>query len=596
MGMGMERNAWFSQATPTQHLAIYPKVMEFLLEKTGIKVDAMLMKKFIPLSGMLNIDEVDDIEKAWQEVANILGMAVKDLKLKILPQAALYSIADHTRTLLFTLSDGALPSNVGGGYNLRILARRALSFIDKYGWDIKLGEVCRKHAEELKPIFPELSRHLDNVERILNHEKEKYEATKENIKREVSRIIARGVITEEDFLELYDSKGITPQLIVEEAVSQGLEWEVPPNFYGKVSEMHEQKKQEHQTNKERQLNISNIPETKALYYDDYKLISFDARVLQVITDEGNYIILDKTAFYPTSGGQLHDIGTINNIQVTDVFKQGPYIIHKVESLNGIKENINVKGEINLKRRVQLTQHHTATHVVNAAAREILGSHINQAGAKKTIKKAHLDITHYKTLTTEEIEAIEKKANEFVKKALDVKKYFLPRSEAEKRFGMSIYQGGAVPGKNIRIVEIVGIDVEACGGTHLDNTSEIEEVKIIKSTKIQDGIVRLIFTAGEAARSVEQNEEELLSKASELLGVEKPYIVSSADKLFRVWKAVRKARAKSINLSEEELNIKGNEPFEGDALKELASKLKTQPQYVIKTIEKFLRDIKDYKNR
>ncbi|MHA1234078.1 MAG: alanine--tRNA ligase-related protein, partial [Promethearchaeota archaeon] len=157
-------------------------------------------------------------------------------------------------------------------------------------------------------------------------------------------------------------------------------------------------------------------------------------------------VLDQSVAYPTSGGQLHDIGTINGQKFNSVLKQGNYIIHILSEKPKFKEGEMVKVEVDKKWRLQLSQHHTATHIVNAAARFILGSHINQAGAKKTMKHSNLDITHYEQISREDLLKIEKKANEIVDKAIDMKLFFIPRSEAEQKYGMAIYQGGAVPGK------------------------------------------------------------------------------------------------------------------------------------------------------
>ena len=250
----------------------------------------------------------------------------------------------------------------------------------------------------------------------------------------------------------------------------------------------------HATEREMELDLEGIPETKSLYYYDYTETSNSAKVLKIID---KMVVLDKTVTYPTSGGQLHDIGVINNQKFSDAFKQGNYTIHVLDEIPYFKEGDSVKIEVDKEWRKQLSQHHTATHIMNAAARDILGSHINQAGAKKTIKKSHLDITHYEQIPRDKLVEIENKANKIVEKAIDLNLSFIPRSEAEKNYGMSIYQGGAVPGKNLRIVEIPGIDVEACGGTHLNNTSETGYIHITKSQKIQDGIVRLTFVAGEA---------------------------------------------------------------------------------------------------
>jgi alanyl-tRNA synthetase len=590
MGMGHERNAWFTQGTPTQHQAVYPDVVEKLQKRTGVEFDNDLMHKFYPISGKLNVDEVDDINEAWKEVAGILKVEVKDLKEKIMKASGIFSVADHTRTLLFILNDGGLPSNVGGGYNLRVLIRRALGFIDKFNWDLTLAEVCTWHAEFLKPIFPELMGNLDNIKKILTVERQKYEATKVKTRQIVKKIIEKD-ITEKTLLELYDSNGISPDLIIKEALKLGKKIEMPDNFYGKISELHEQKAQVHATKKDFSLDLNGLPETIANYYDDYKINEFKAKVLKVID---NKVILDKTLFYPTSGGQLNDIGVINGIEVIDVFKQGAIIVHVLKDKLDLTIGEEVNGKIDLERRTQLSQHHTAAHIVNRAAKNVLGMHINQAGAKKTLKKAHLDITHYQAVSESELKEIEKEANAIIKKNVKINKKFYPRREAEDKFGMEIYQGGAVPGKMVRIIEIPEIDIEACGGTHLNNTCETGIIKMEKSTKIQDGIVRLTFTAGAAAEKSVCSFDDVLDEVSKLLEVENNQIPARVKEIFALWKKTKKAKKKKKVLSNEELKLSSNEVFDGDVLIEIGKILRTQPAHVIKTLNRFLKDIEEYK--
>lgn len=591
MGMGMERNAWFTQATPTQHQAVYPTVINKLLKQTEIEIDDELMKRFVPYSGMLNIDEIEDIDKAWQKVAKLVGIGVSALKERIIPLSRIFAIADHTRTLLFALNDGALPSNVGGGYNLRVLVRRCLAFIDKYKWNINLADICREHASYLKPIFPELSENLDEIEKILDVEKIKFESTKQKTASIVKRLV-KEEITEEKLIELYDSNGILPQLIIDEAAKYGKKIERPKNFFGKVAERHEQKEQEHATRKKEALNIEGVEETKALYFDDYKRTEFEAKVLKII---GNNVILNMTAFYPTSGGQMHDTGTISGCKVLEVFKQGAVIVHKMETIS-FKEGEIVKGSVDFERRKQLTQHHTATHIINASARKILGRHVNQAGAKKTESKAHLDITHYSSLTDSELKAIEEEANRIVEADYKIISEFLPRNQAEKKYGMAIYQGGAVPGKSIRIIEIEGIDVEACGGTHLHSTGEVGEIKIIKSTKIQDGIIRLVFTAGKAKEKAESKDEEVLSEAAKILGVKVNQVPARAEELFSKWKKARKAVKKKKEIDIKSLELVSESGYEGNVLAKTAEILRTQPEFIVKTIRRFKDELEDFKEK
>jgi len=587
MGMGHERNAWFTLGKSTSYETTFPTVCKKLYHATGIKVDPELIKKFLPYSSYLNVDEVEDINKTWGVVADKIGVDVAELKEKILPLAAVYSIGEHTRSLLFALNDGALPSNVGGGYNLRIILRRALSMIDKYGWNIYLPEVANWHAEYLKPLFPELMENLDGIQKILDVEKNKYIATKQKTKSIVEGLLkAKQEIKESKLLELYDSQGISPEIIKEEAEKLGQKVVVPDDFYSKVAAMHEQNVQEHATERKEKLPLEGIPDTKALYFDDYAKIDFEGKVLKII---GKNVVLDQTATYPTSGGQMHDIGSLNKEKFVDAFKQGGVIVHVMEKEPGFKEGSMIKGNIDFERRKQLAQHHTSTHIVNAAARRVLGKHINQAGAKKTEEKAHLDITHYESLSDEELKKIEAEANKLVREKIPVRSYFMPREEAEKRYGMAIYQGGAVPGKMIRVIEVPEVDVEACGGTHLKNTSEAGEIRILKSTKIQDGIVRITFTAGKAAEKETKGKESVLKEAAKLLECEIDQIPGRAQELFTNWKAVVK-KGKKL----ESTKLKSSERFKGDVLEKTAEVLNTQPENVTKTISRFLKELREGK--
>jgi alanyl-tRNA synthetase len=595
MGLGQERVAWFSQGAPNIYEAIFPAVLRKLEERTKVQYDAELFKRFSPFSSLLNIDEVEDINAAWAEVGGKLGMDGAELKEKIMPMTAIYSIAEHTRALLLALNDGALPSNVGGGYNLRVILRRALAFIDQFEWKLELKEVAKWHAEELKEMFPELIENVDEVGKILDVETDKYKASKEKAQHIVERIIHKEITTDV-LLTLYDSDGVSPEMVRDEAKKHGKTIVVPDNFYTLVGQLHEQKEKKLATHKEAGLDLEGLPETEVLYWGSHKELEFDAKVLRVIDDK---VVLDRSAFYPTSGGQLHDVGTLNDAEVVDVFKQGHCVVHTVKSGegDGLKEGSVVKGVIDAERRLQLAIHHTATHIVNGAAKQVLGRHVWQAGAAKTLDKARLDITHYDSLSEEEMEGIEDAANEVIRQDLEVKKSLVPRKEAEEKYGFVLYQGGAVPGKSIRVVEIPGFDVEACGGTHLDTTGEVGEIKLLKSSKLQDGIVRLEYVAGKAISKVEKQEGEVLGKIAEQLGVEKELVPGRAAELFAVWKKTRKAVKKKKQMDASELELVSKDKTEGsddDILEETAKVLSTQVQHVANTVSRFLKELDEMK--
>ncbi|MFH1064034.1 MAG: alanine--tRNA ligase [Candidatus Woesearchaeota archaeon] len=593
MGLGMERVAWFSQGAPNIYEATFPAVLRKLEARTKVTYDVDLFKRFSPYSALLNIDEVEDINKAWENVGSKLGMKGALLKERIMPMTAIYSIAEHTRALLVALNDGALPSNVGGGYNLRVILRRALSFIDQFSWQIDLKEVAAWHAEELKPVFPELIENVSEISKILDVETEKYKASKQKAQQIVDRIIHKE-INDEVLLELYDSHGISPDMVKAAAKARNKTIIIPDNFYTMVAALHEQKEKKLATKKADDIALDGVPDTEILYWGSPKDLEFEAKVLKVIDDN---VILDKTAFYPTSGGQMHDIGRLGDAEVIEVFKQGANIVHKIKGK--LSEGDTVKGVVDSQRRMQLAKHHTATHIVNGAAKKVLGMHIWQAGAAKTLEKSRLDITHYDSLSPEEMEAIEKEANATVKKSLPIEKILIPRKEAEERYGFTLYQGGAVPGKMIRVVNIPGIDVEACGGTHIDNTSEVGEIKLLKSSKLQDGIVRLEFVAGDAVHHVVKHEAETLSKVAELLGVKKEQVAARAEEIFTKWKNARKAlkKKKPLDASELELSSTSEDNLsDEEILDKAASVLSTQPQHVEKTLQRFIKELEDMKGQ
>lgn len=596
MGLGMERIAWFSQATPTLYDAVFPQVLRKLEERTKVKYDSQLFKKFSPYASLLNADEVADVNAVWEHIAQKLSRDASELRSRIEPMTAIYSIAEHSRALLFAIHDGALPSNVGGGYNLRVILRRALSFIDQYDWKIELKEVARWHAQELEKLFPELSENLTQTDMILDVETKKYHASKEKAQSIVERMITKDVTTEQ-LLNLYDSHGISPETVRQEAQRFGKKIVIPDNFYAQVAALHEKK--EHRTATKRTvgppLPLHNIIETKALYFDDWRLIEFEAEVVFVSDD---YVVLNRTAFYPTSGGQEHDRGTIGRVgvadsfEVTDVYKQGNHIVHVVPN-HALNVRDPVAGLVNANVRQQLTQHHSATHIIGGAARQVLGDHVWQAGAAKTVEKARIDITHFDSLTQKELDSIEALANVIVEENKPMFKRFVPRHLAEAEYGMRLYQGGVAPGKMLRVVEIPGFDVEACGGTHLNMTGEAEHIKILKSSKLQDGIVRIEFAAGNAAQQLIRDEDVLLEEIAALLGCDHAQIIGRVQELFTKWKAAKKLSHCGAQSEKIDLTLQSTKKFDGpshEIVLRVATILSTQPEHITKTIRRFFDDL------
>ncbi len=504
MGMGHERIAWISQGTETSYECVMPSVLENMKEEIGLETDQDIWEQFLPYSGELNVDEVEDIDAKWDEISSEIGIDTKDLKDEIKPAAGLYSVAEHTRALLFALADGKLPSNTGGGHNLRLVYRRAKDFIERYDWSIELGDVVEWHAEELKPIFPELEKKLPEVKKILDVEAEKYEKARRNALKQLESWDEQPSV--DDMVELYESHGVSPEMMEEAG------FKVPEDFYAHVTS--EDEVVEEAVDR---FDLDGVPGTELLYYEDEREKEMSAVVVETVDD---WVALDRTVFYPEGGGQVNDTGIINGEKVTDVQKQGDIVLHKVPG-HSFEKGTAVDAVVDWERRYQLMQNHTATHIVNGAVKQFFGNHIWQAGSKKTEEKARLDVTHYENIDRDTLDRLEQDIRKVVLDDIDVSKTVLSKSEAERRFGFRIYQGGAPPGDEVRIVEVDGFDIEACGGTHVSASSEVEEFVFTGSRKVQDGVIRLEYKAGDAAFDYIEGIRERVETVSDMLGVESP---------------------------------------------------------------------------
>ncbi len=525
MGAGLERFSWITMGTPTSYDCTFGSVIKYLENSIGIQKDESFLSNYFKfVSRKFNIiedDSSDKIIKLKKSIAHEMGVTFEHLEKIVSPYEAIYTIADHTRTLLFAISDGSLPSNVGGGYNLRILLRRVLSIIERFKWNIKIEDLIDTHVGYLKNMFPELEENKSEIYTILNLESERYESTRQRMNDIASTIRKNGKqLNVDDLIRLYESDGITPDFLKEVNVIT----EIPSNFYLKLSELHNINQKPLYTPTIE--GLEGLSPTKLLYYEDSSIREFDAQILKI---KGNYVILDQTSFYPRGGGQEPDKGLIGDARVQEVIKQGDIVLHKVENLSSLSEGIMIKCKLDDARRESITKHHTATHILNSSARNTLGSWIWQNSAFKDVNYGRLDITHHSALNKEEVERIEKTANEIVMKNLDVNIKEYERGESEQKFSFRIYQGGVVPSNKVRIVNISNFDIEACGGTHVNRTGDIGLIKILKSERIQDGVVRLEFVAGQAAINHIKNQDRNVSFISQSLGSSKEKLTDSFKK-------------------------------------------------------------------
>jgi len=464
-GYGLERIAWITQGTSTIYDTVFPEMVGWLKNHTENNSDAQ----------------------------------------------SIYSLADHTKCLAFMIGDGIVPSNVKAGYLARLVIRRSLRFIEKLQLNVSLKELVSMHLNFLEKEFPSLKKRKEQIDEILDIETKRYAETLYKGEGLVKRILKQKEnIDTNELITLYDTYGMPPEIVKNVSEKEGTSVKIPENFYSMIAELHSHEKKEETKQDAKQ----NLPETRALYYEDHYTKEFDAEVIwKNNTINGTEIILDQTAFYPEGGGQLADKGTLTingkKILVKHVEKHGKAIIHLIDEKLNIGDKVH--GQLDWEHRYTLMRHHTGTHVINGALRMLLGEHIWQAGSQLGIKEARFDFAHYKNITEKEKKEIEKLANKLVQKGQNVEKKVTDRNNAERIYGFRLYQGGVPPGNSIRVLNIPGIDVEACGGMHLNNINEIEKIRILKTEKIQDGVNRTIFAAGKMVDVYLEEENKLYNQ-------------------------------------------------------------------------------------
>ena len=506
-GYGLERIVWLSQGTPTAFDAIYGSLVDAFLDRLGVqRPDVDLLNRYSTLSSLTaKVERGSKLRELRRAIAVQLEVDPDELDAALTPLELAYSVLDHTKTIAFMLADGLVPSNTKEGYLGRLVIRRALRAMRALEAEVQLAELVDLQLNYWGRQFPEL---LEKRERILDMvqvEEQRFRETLQKglqlIERELKRRRGEG-LTLDFLMELYDSHGVPPELAADVAKRHGIELEVPDNFYELIAARHEAPEVKPPELPKYVEEVEALPKTELLYYEDPYALRFEARVVGILGGEA--VVLDRTAFYPEGGGQPSDVGFLRledggALEVVRAEKVKDRVVHYVKGdLSKVAVGQRVEGEIDWPRRLSLMRHHTGTHVLLESAKRVLGDHVWQWGAQKGEKESRLDITHYKSVSDEELRKIEFLANQIVMENRPVRTKWMPRQEAERIYGFEIYQGGVVPDLTLRIVEIEDFNVQACAGTHVRRTGEIGPIKVWRARRIQDGVVRLEFSSGMAA--------------------------------------------------------------------------------------------------
>ena len=446
-------------------------------------------------------------------------------------------IADHIRTVTFAIADGALPSNEGRGYILRRLLRRAVRFAKILGLNssfmYKLTDIV---AEIMIDYYPNVKESVSFVKDVILKEEDRFhetlhegEAILTNIANEVKDTTK--VISGEDAFKLYDTFGFPIELTEEYAEELGLTVDID----GFNEEMEKQKERARasrhdDSSMQVQSDLYNriIGDSEFVGYT--QLIEKSSKLLAIVDKEDNLldkytgadvvkVVFERTPFYAESGGQVADRGEIIALgfkgEVLDVRKlPDKRHIHFVKVVEG---ELLVGNEyelvVNRNYRLNIEKNHTATHLLNEALRQQVGTHIKQAGSLVTDDKLRFDITHFAPLTKEEIERVEQEVNEQIWNALEIKTEEMPIAEARKLGAQALF--GEKYGDVVRVVSIGDYSIELCGGTHNANSSEVGIFKIISESGVAAGVRRIEALTGRAAYEYLRSQEDTLSSVEKL---------------------------------------------------------------------------------
>lgn len=549
-GYGMERLTWMSQGTPSSYEAIFGPVVDGMRKLAGVKLPPEdVAREHSKLAGLMDIETGRDLLTLRSKVAARTGVSVEELNRLMAPLEAIYAIADHLRCLAFMFRDGITPSNVKEGYLARLVLRRTLRLMRELGLQKPLAKLMELELKHLTEQFLDFKERSSYILEVIGLEERRYRNAilrgSRLVKRLADELRIKGKpLPPERLIELYDSHGLPPDLVKEIADKAGATVEVPEDFYIRVAKLHSQAERAPAASvtvsKDR---LRLLRPTKALYYRDPYMPEFRARV---IGSFDGYVVLDRTAFYPEGGGQPGDVGEFisrrGKAEVVGVQKVDGVILHKVKP-NIFKVGHKLKGKVDWAKRSSLMRHHTGTHILLGAARRILGDHVWQHGVQKGVERTRLDISHFKRVGLEELQKMEGLANQVVMENRAVKIGWMDRNVAERKYGFDLYQGGVVPGKKIRIVDIEGWNTQACAGTHYLRTGEVGLIKILHTERLQDGVERLEFAAGEPAVKFVHKQEEQLAKAAETLRATPERLAAATQQLLYQWKSAQKEMAR-----------------------------------------------------
>ncbi len=482
------------------------------------------------MQGVDNLFEVDTVQNIMKHIMQIAGVKYHEDEKK---DVSLRVITDHIRSTTFMIGDGVMPSNEGRGYVLRRLLRRAARHGRLLGIDgTFLYKVCETVIKENATAYPNLVEKHDLIVKVIKAEEESFNKTIDTGLNLLENIIAQSdskVLSGADAFKLQDTFGfpidLTKELLEERGMSVDIDEYDRLYAQSRAAARAARKDAGAQAWKDSNVSFKDVGATEFVGYTDY---SCDAEIKAIVTngerdefataDSEVVVVLDKTPFYGESGGQAGDTGIIKTdnatLEVTATGKTPDgVVLHIARFISGdsIALGDKVHAQIDVEKREATRRNHTAAHLLQAALRKHLGSHVEQAGQLVNSEEMRFDFTHFSALSGDELKAIEREVNEVILKGIPVETREMPIEEAKKLGAMALF--GEKYGDVVRVVSAGDFSVELCGGTHADNTAKLGLFKIVSESSVAAGIRRITAVTGFGVLKHIENDERIMQSAA-----------------------------------------------------------------------------------
>lgn len=482
------------------------------------------------MQGVDNLFEVDTVQNIMKHIMQIAGVKYHEDEKK---DVSLRVITDHIRSTTFMIGDGVMPSNEGRGYVLRRLLRRAARHGRLLGIDgTFLYKVCETVIKENATAYPNLVEKHDLIVKVIKAEEESFNKTIDTGLNLLENIIAQSdskMLRGADAFKLQDTFGfpidLTKELLEERGMSVDIDEYDRLYAQSRAAARAARKDAGAQAWKNSNVSFKDVGATEFVGYTDY---SCDAVIKAIVTngerdefataDSEVVVVLDKTPFYGESGGQAGDTGVIKTdnatLEVTATGKTPDgVVLHIARFISGdsIALGDKVHAQIDVEKREATRRNHTAAHLLQAALRKHLGSHVEQAGQLVNSEEMRFDFTHFSALSGDELKAIEREVNEVILKGIPVETREMPIEEAKKLGAMALF--GEKYGDVVRVVSAGDFSVELCGGTHADNTAKLGLFKIVSESSVAAGIRRITAVTGFGVLKHIENDERIMQSAA-----------------------------------------------------------------------------------